>query len=203
MSLHSMSLVMPTNVTSSQPISFAQRVQIISERACDIAARERLLDDAFGVARFGKTCERLREGRLPANGLSLVALDDGRVVGTVRLWHVTAGGVPALMLGPLAVAKTHRSLGLGSKLMGEALCRALVRGHKAVILVGDAPYYAPFGFEPQLTQSLQLPGPVDLERFLGLEIEPGALAQARGSVVATGARDLSAQTDVAMYKIAA
>ena len=36
----------------------------------DAAAREALLDRAFGEARFKKTAERLREGRLPAKGLS-------------------------------------------------------------------------------------------------------------------------------------
>jgi hypothetical protein len=50
--------------------------------------------------------ERLREGRLPADGLSLVAIDHGRLVGTVRLWNVCAGpGRPALLLGPLAVIR--------------------------------------------------------------------------------------------------
>ena len=69
------------------------------------AAREALLDPAYGPARFTKPSERLREGRLPADGLSFVAIEDGRVVGTVRLWDVAAGpGRPALLLGPLAVA---------------------------------------------------------------------------------------------------
>ena len=40
---------------------------------------------------------------LPAEGLALVAVERGRVIGTVRLWHVRAGGQAALLLGPLAV----------------------------------------------------------------------------------------------------
>ena len=48
--------------------------------------------------------ERLRAGRAPARGLSFVAVEDGRIVGTVRLWDVAAGPArPALLLGPLAV----------------------------------------------------------------------------------------------------
>src|SRR5262249_17389304 len=72
----------------------------IREEACrEVAAREALLDAAYGDCRFTKTPERLREDRLPAEGLSLVAIDRGRIVGTVRLWHVTAGpGCPALLL---------------------------------------------------------------------------------------------------------
>ena len=77
-------------------------ITLREETIHDIEAREALLDTCFGPTRFEKTCERLREGRLPAEGLALVAERDGKVVGTLRLWHVSAGrGRPALMLGPL------------------------------------------------------------------------------------------------------
>ena len=77
------------------------------ERSTDIPARERLLDAAFGPARVAKTSERLREGRFAAEGLSFVAGENGRLVGTARLWDIAAGlGRPALLLGPVAVAET-------------------------------------------------------------------------------------------------
>ncbi|MDB5593107.1 MAG: N-acetyltransferase [Hyphomicrobiales bacterium] len=158
------------------------------ETAGDVAARERLLDDAFGEARFAKTSERLRAGRTPARGLALSAVDDGELVGTVRLWNVNAGGRPALLLGPLAVADSHRSLGVGGALMRAAIARAKALGHGAILLVGDAPYYRRFGFEPGFTQALDLPGPVERARFLGLELREGALAGASGMVAATGPR---------------
>jgi predicted N-acetyltransferase YhbS len=159
-----------------------------AETRFDGAARERLLDGAFGADRHEKTSERLREGRLPADGLALTLKADGKLVGTIRLWNISAGGVPALLLGPLAVAKCHEGLGLGSKLMRHALAEATLRGHKAVLLVGDAPYYSRFGFDGGLTEGLALPGPVDRARFLGMELSEGALAQANGLVIATGAR---------------
>ncbi|MGB7039380.1 MAG: GNAT family N-acetyltransferase, partial [Xanthobacteraceae bacterium] len=61
-------------------------VTIREEKIADVAAREALLDEAYGACRFTKTSERLREGRKPEDGLSLVAVACGRVVGTVRLW---------------------------------------------------------------------------------------------------------------------
>src|SRR5512133_3828991 len=94
---------------------------IRSERASDVAAREALLDACFGASRHTRTCQRLRDGRAPAEGLSLSALCEGRLVGTVRLWHVSAGGKPALMLGPLAVEASSRKLGVGAALMDHAL----------------------------------------------------------------------------------
>jgi predicted N-acetyltransferase YhbS len=63
----------------------------------------------------------------------------------------------------------------------------VARGHGAVLLVGDAPYYTRFGFSAALTERLWLPGPYERERFLALELTAGALAGARGLVTATGA----------------
>jgi predicted N-acetyltransferase YhbS len=70
--------------------------------------------------------------------------------------------------------------------MAEALFRAVVAGHAAVLLVGDAPYDEAFGFSRRATLGLALPGPVDEARFLGLELAPGALQGAKGLVRPTG-----------------
>jgi predicted N-acetyltransferase YhbS len=74
---------------------------------------------------------------LPADGLSLVARDGGRLVGTVRLWNIDAGGAPALLLGPLGVDEEHRKLGVGAALMRLAVARAEAHGARAIVLVGD------------------------------------------------------------------
>ena len=179
-----LSAAAPAGLTMSR----ATEMRISEESPFDVAAREALLDRAFGLARTEKTSARLRDGRLPAQGLALVARDGGELVGTLRCWPIEAGGRAALLLGPLAVAQSHRSLGLGARLMREALWRAAMLGHKAVLLVGDAPYYARFGFEAALTAGLALPGPVDRARFLAFEIEPGALDGAEGMVVVSGER---------------
>jgi len=159
---------------------------IRAERGSDVRAREALLDASFGEGRFARTCQRLRDGRLPAEGLAFVAEHDGRVVGTVRLWHVSAAGIPALMLGPLAVEASCRKLGIGAALMSHALDRAAARGHGAVILRGDPGYYARFGFSAARTGDLALPGPFERERLLAVELRPGALDEASGMIVATG-----------------
>jgi predicted N-acetyltransferase YhbS len=109
------------------------------------------------------------------------------LVGTVRLWHVSVGDKPALMLGPLAVDDSCRSLGLGAALVDHALAVAMARGHGAVILLGDAPYYARFGFSADKTGELSLPGPFERDRLLGLELREGALEGAWGMIAPTGA----------------
>lgn len=159
---------------------------IRAERASDVVAREALLDASFGEGRFARTCQRLRDGRMPAEGLAFTAVREGRVVGTVRLWHVSAGGIPALVLGPLAVDAACRSLGVGAALMEQALTAAKARGHGAVILRGDAAYYSRFGFSAAKTGALALPGPFERERLLAVELREGALDDAWGMIVATG-----------------
>src|SRR5712671_3626938 len=160
---------------------------IRAERALDVVAREALLDACFGENRHMRTCQRLRDGRAPAEGLALSAVRQGRLVGTLRLWHVSAGGVRALVLGPLAVDPSCRELGVGAALMNHALAAARARGHGAVILLGDASYYARFGFSAQKTGELSLPGPFERSRLLGLELSEGALDGAWGMIAPSAA----------------
>lgn len=160
---------------------------IRKERVTDAAAREALLDVAYGPARFEKPSERLRAGRKPAPGLSLVAIEHGQLVGSVRLWEVLAGAdCKALLLGPLAVHPSHRNRGIGAALMRRALVAARRRGHAVVLLVGDEAYYGRFGFSNAHTGRLWLPGLREPRRLLGCELQPGALERARGFLRAPG-----------------
>ena len=163
-------------------------IRIDREAPAEAGAREALLDLAFGRRRRKKTSERLRDGRLPAEGLSFSARTKaGCLIGTLRLWHVSAGvDRPALLLGPLAVHPAYRRRGVGSALMRSALSHATELGHGAVLLVGDEPYYKRFGFSRAPTEHLRLPGPFERDRFLARGLVPGALQDARGTVVATG-----------------
>ena len=153
------------------------------EKPSDAAARDALLDAAYGPIRFEKPSERLRSGRAPARGLSFVAVEDGRVIGTVRLWDVSAGPTcAALLLGPLAVDPAQRRRGIGSALMRQALRAAAKCGHRAVLLAGDPAYYSRFGFAAERADALWLPGLADKSRLLGRELTAGALDGVRGMI---------------------
>ncbi|MFH1796054.1 MAG: N-acetyltransferase [Pseudomonadota bacterium] len=165
--------------------AFAFTIEAETHR--DIAAREALLDRAMGPGRRRKSSEKIRRGRLPAQGLAFVARgEDGRVVGTVRLWDVEAGASRALLLGPLAVDPSLKSAGIGSALMRHAIAEAMLLGHGAILLVGDAPYYARFGFSAEKTDRLAMPGPYEKHRLLALELKAGALDGAQGVLRAAG-----------------
>lgn len=162
-------------------------IHIRHERLSDIDAREALLDRAFGDTRFRKSSERLREDRLPAEGLAFIAAEARRVVGTARLWNIGCGnGTPALLLGPVAVSEDCRGRGIGADLVRRAVAEARRLGHGAVVLVGDEPYYSRFGFAADKAASLWMPGPFERHRLLTLELQPGALDGARGLINPTG-----------------
>lgn len=162
-------------------------IQIRHERLADIDAREALLDASFGETRYRKSSERLREDRLPAEGLSFIAAEGRRVIGTARLWDVSVGnGRRALLLGPVAVAEDCRSKGLGGAMVRRAIQTARKLGHDAIVLVGDPEYYERFGFSGAKTGALWMPGPFERRRLLGRELTAGALDGARGMIAAAG-----------------
>ncbi len=180
---------------SARVVSAPSAYRIDRESLGDVAAREALLDRAMGPGRRRKSSEKLRKGRLAAEGLSFVAHDaEGNVIATVRLWNVEAGvdrlgrPVAALLLGPLAVDSSREGQGIGGVLMRAAITEAKQRGHGAILLVGDPEYYERFGFFAEKVQHLVMPGPFERRRFLGLELVDGWLDGAAGVIVASGDR---------------
>jgi predicted N-acetyltransferase YhbS len=173
---------------SATPLVSLAAFSIEQEKPMDFYAREALLDRAMGPGRKRKSSEKLRRGRLAAEGLAFAARDAfGSLIGTVRLWNIVSGnGVPALLLGPLAVAPEHKSAGVGSALMRYAVEEAKRLEHGAILLVGDAAYYARFGFSAEKTGNLSMPGPLEKARFLGLELKDGALDGVNGTLAAAG-----------------
>ncbi len=155
---------------------------IRSEQPIDSDAIERLHERAFGPGRFARTASRLREGAPHLLDLSFTALVGTLLVGSVRMTPIRAGGERTLMLGPLTVEPAFESRGIGAALMRRSLDAARDKGHTLVLLVGDEPYYRRFGFKRIPPRHLELPGPVNPDRFLALELAEGALARANGLV---------------------
>lgn len=138
--------------------------------------------EAFGPARFTRAAHFIREGGPHDVSLSFVALMGGIVVGSVRLTPVVIGTTQALLLGPLAVRPEWKKRGIGGTLMRMSMEAAEKAGHRLVILVGDEPYYGPFGFKMVQPGSIVMPAPVDPRRMLACELVPDALNGVGGIV---------------------
>ena len=129
-----------------------------------------LLDAAFGPDRHARTAYRIRAGEQALPGLSFAALDeDDYLAGTIQLWPVgltepSGARVPLLMVGPVGVLPHLQGAGYGTALLAAALS-SLKDDAPPQVLIGDAPYYARFGFS-SAPPSWRCPGPFDLARLL-------------------------------------
>jgi predicted N-acetyltransferase YhbS len=157
--------------------------EIAPETADDQPAIERLLDEVFGKQRRAKASYAYRAGVEPVSGLGFVARLGERLVGTIRFWPVRIGDrdTPALLLGPLGVARTWQGNGVGGRLIERGLATAAAAGHRLVVLVGDLDYYARFGFQGAAAHGIAMPGERP-HRLLLKELAPGALAAAAGDL---------------------
>jgi len=157
-------------------------VTIAPETPADAEAVDRLNERTFGPGRYARTAYRIREGRGHLLSLSFIARIGPLLVGSLRLTPITIGGAKALLLGPLTVEPPFRRRGIGRALIARALADAKAQGHRLVLLVGDAPFYARAGFKPIPKGQVTMPGPVDPERLLVHELAPGAFDGVAGMI---------------------
>lgn len=135
---------------------------------------------AFGGEQEARLVGELRDAGYAR--LSLVAAEDGRIVGHVMLSEAGIqtenGPVEALALGPVGVLPDRQGEGIGSALIREALGRCARAGHRIVVLVGHPGYYPRFGFSAGLAENLS--SAYSGEAFMALELAPGALSGVSG-----------------------
>jgi predicted N-acetyltransferase YhbS len=134
---------------------------------------EALYDLCFAPGRTALSSYRLRDGVPTVAPLCLTLRDDdGTLAAVIRYWPALIGEADVLLLGPIAVHPTRQGEGLGGLLIHESLGEARRLGWERVMLVGDAPYYARFGF--QRLEGVEMPPPTNPDRVLGLALKAGA-----------------------------
>jgi putative acetyltransferase len=137
-------------------------------------------DEARLVERVRKSAEFIPE-------LSMVAVQDGKIVGHILLNPIeiktAKGNVPALSLASMAVLPEFQRQGIGSLSVQKGLkeCRRL--GHKIVVVVGHPEYYPCFGFIPAREKGLEVLFSVPEEAFMACELVSGAREGVKGRIV--------------------
>ncbi|MBR3372283.1 MAG: N-acetyltransferase [Rhodobacteraceae bacterium] len=122
---------------------------IRNETANDIAEIRTVVTEAMtmlaqSTGTEAQIIDRLRGDK--ALALSLVAEEDGRVVGYLAVSQAQIGEQDSWgLIGPLAVLPSRHGQGIGSTLMAEAI-RRLRTTFQGAVLVGDPRYYGRFGF---------------------------------------------------------
>jgi predicted N-acetyltransferase YhbS len=155
---------------------------LIPLEAVEPAMIEQVLDRAFGTDRHGRTAYAIREGTdwLPA--LSFAALDEeGRLAGTIQAWPVAltdpqGRAHPMIMVGPVAVLPELKHTGYGRMLMAAQASALDPQAPLPQVLIGDAPYYAQFGFR-EAPRGWRCPGEWDPARLMVRGAEPAVLPQ--------------------------
>jgi len=141
-------------------------VELADEQADDWWEVEALYDLCFAPGREALSSYRLRDGIAAIPGLCLVARDrDGILAGAIRAWPVRVGGAAAALVGPVAVHPTRQGEGIGAAMLRAVAERAQARGWRRLMLVGDAPYYARFGYAR--LAGVEMPPPTNPDRVLG------------------------------------
>jgi putative acetyltransferase len=125
---------------------------IRDERAGDAAVIRAVTLAAFATMPYSEQTEAAIVDALRAAGalaVSLVAVEDGDVVGHVAFSPLTIGSAEMAAwygVGPLSVRPGRQRSGIGSALMRAGIARLPAFGAKGCVVVGDPAYYGRFGF---------------------------------------------------------
>lgn len=137
-------------------------IYIRPEGPVDYPAVRRLVQAAFAQAEYTdhdehNLVERLRQSESYVPALSLVAEDDGTLVGHILFTTVTVGDMVALALAPLSVLPQRQGQGIGRQLIERGHHEARTRGYGFSILLGHAGYYPRFGYQPASRFGIRCP----------------------------------------------
>jgi putative acetyltransferase len=127
---------------------------IRDERPEDIAAIRAVVEAAFPQPAEADLVDRLR-----ADGdsvFSLVAIDDGHVIGHILFSKLTAP-FRALGLAPVSVLPDRQNAGIGSRLIRAGLERAAQDGWQGAFVLGEPEYYGRFGFDAEVARNFTSP----------------------------------------------
>jgi putative acetyltransferase len=156
---------------------------IRSEQSEDIAVIHQINEQAFGQPAEANLVDALRR-----NGkarLSLVAEDNGRVIGHILFSPVTIETAGASMAGiglaPLAVSPERQNEGIGSLLVEEGLRRCREVGYPFMVVLGHPNYYPRFGFVPASRFNVKSEYDVRDEVFMIQELQQSSLLGIAGT----------------------
>ncbi|WP_400190787.1 GNAT family N-acetyltransferase [Hymenobacter sp. B81] len=156
------------------------------ETAADFSAVDQVLRQAFPGSQEARLVSALRRRSGFEPALSLVTTLAGPVVGHVLFTPIVIEGAAAttasLALAPVAVRPAFQRRGVGGRLIEAGLAAARQLGYCSVIVLGHPGYYPRFGFEPAGRWGIEAPFAVPAEAFMALELAPGALTGAAGTV---------------------
>jgi putative acetyltransferase len=157
-------------------------VLIRAEAEQDRLAVHALNTSAFGGPDEAELVDSLRIQAQPV--VSLVAEENTAVVGHIMFTPVSLPNHPELIMGlaPMAVMPTRQRCGIGSALVRAGLKQCKQLGAVAAVVLGHPRFYPKFGFSPAADFGVRCEYEVPQDAFMAIELLPGALRSASGTV---------------------
>ncbi|MGH8607986.1 MAG: GNAT family N-acetyltransferase [Gammaproteobacteria bacterium] len=158
-------------------------VLVRDEEQQDWVAVHAVNASAFETPAEANLVVALREQARPI--VSLVAVEAETVVGHIMFSPVSLSGHPDLNimgLAPMAVMPEYQRKGIGSALVRAGLDRCKQLGFGAVVALGHSKYYPRFGYSPSARFGIGCEYEVPEEVFMVLELLPGYLRGASGTI---------------------
>jgi putative acetyltransferase len=163
------------------------------ERDADRAAVAEVVRAAFGRDEVVSFVEHIRASEEFVPELALVAEDSSGVIAhlLLSLVGVEGGSRPRILnLTPMSVRPDRQGVGVGSRLIWEALGRAEEAGEPAVMVEGIASYYPRFGFERASALGFVVPHPKIPDEAFMVKRLPGYSPDLAGRIVYPAAFDV-------------
>lgn len=150
-------------------------VTVRPERPGEIGAIRAINDAAFEGTTESSIVDGIRGTDRWIDGGSLVAEDDGAIVGHLLLsegdLELANGETRRIwMVGPVAVVPERQRQGVGGALVHAAIGLATAREQPLLCLLGHASYYPRFGFEPARAIGIEPPRPWSDAHWLALRL---------------------------------
>lgn len=102
--------------------------------------------------------------------LSLVAIDNNKIVGYILFTKIKIGESEELALAPLGVLPEYQRKGVGSKLIKEGHKIAKNLGYHYSIVLGSENYYPKFGYVPAIEYGIEAPFDVPSKNFMAIKL---------------------------------
>lgn len=112
----------------------------------------------------------LRKSQNFISELSLVAIQDKRIVGYILFTKINIGEYKELALAPLAVLPEYQKQGIGKKLIKEGHKIAKKLGYHYSIVLGSEKYYSKSGYVPASRYGIKAPFEVSNENFMAIKL---------------------------------
>lgn len=150
-------------------------MNIRQEQPADYDTVYRVVKEAFASGEHTDGDEqelvvRLRESGSFIPELSLVAVEDGKIVGHILFTQAAVNGTKVLALAPLSVLPAYQNRGIGQALIREGHRVVKKLGYQYSVVLGHKAYYPRSGYVPASRYGIKAPFEVEDESFMAVRL---------------------------------